>query len=204
MRRIVAGVERTWDVVCCFCLGQLGEEHNEPEQPLAIHPEARPEGWVLCSQCTIAWETLRDGSHTWVHQCPRCDTWHTWSLGKNELQMSGGRCRNASQARTRWDIWPVPCVWYDVPRPQHGSHKLKFAPRWLEIVPATKSRATHGGRNRGGIKRKVAVNDRREADVEGLSSLLCALLSRTPKENKTQVSRKGGPTSAQARICLRV
>ena len=44
MRRTVAGVERAWDVVCCFCLGQLGEEHNEPEQPLAIHPEARPEG----------------------------------------------------------------------------------------------------------------------------------------------------------------
>ena len=83
-RRTVAGVERTWDVVCCFCLGQLGEEHHHPEQPQPIHPQARPEGWVLCEWCTLVRETLRDGSHTWIHECPHCDS-NTWRarVGRN-------------------------------------------------------------------------------------------------------------------------
>ena len=63
-RRTVAGVERAWDALCCFCLGQLGENHFNPQQPHPINPDARPEGWVFCSQCTLATETLRVGSRT--------------------------------------------------------------------------------------------------------------------------------------------
>ena len=112
VRRTVAGVERAWDIVCCFCLGQLGEEHDEPEQPLAIHP-ARPEGWTMCDECVVTYETLRDGSRQWVHRCPHCDTWRTrscnwpivaWRLPRAVLTIKtcfshGGQGRGGAQQR---------------------------------------------------------------------------------------------------------
>ena len=73
--RTVVGVERVRLVTCCHCMGELGQEHEDPEQPLPI-THGRPEGWRLCSQCVITMITHGDGMRTWRHSCTRGGSQH--------------------------------------------------------------------------------------------------------------------------------
>ena len=78
--RTVAGVERVQLVTCCHCMGELGEEHEDPEQPLPI-THGRPEGWRLCSQCVITMIRHGDGMRTWRHSCTRGGSQHAQTPG---------------------------------------------------------------------------------------------------------------------------
>ena len=73
--RTVAGVERVRLVTCCHCMGELGQEHEDPEQPLPI-THGRPEGWRLCSQCVITMIRHGNGMRTWRHSCTRGGSQH--------------------------------------------------------------------------------------------------------------------------------
>ncbi|MDA8582968.1 hypothetical protein N9L68_02020 [bacterium] len=78
--RTAATAERVELVICCRCRG--GIEHRPEEQPLAIGPW-RPEGWRLCTRCSITRIMQRDGRTIWRYSCPEQWRHHTWD-GKGQ------------------------------------------------------------------------------------------------------------------------
>ena len=67
--------ERSPVVTCCHCMGELGQEHEDPEQPLPI-THGRPEGWRVCSQCVSIILRHDDWRRTWRYSCTRGGSQH--------------------------------------------------------------------------------------------------------------------------------